>query len=375
MKRYIEEHVIKDLEKKIVLVSGPRQTGKTTLSKMLSEDYDYLNFDNPADRERIVEQSWNRKKELIIFDELHKMKNWKSFIKGVYDVEGIPPRIAVTGSARLDIIRKMGDSLAGRYFQYRLHPLDPKEASGLFDPDKALDRILNFGGFPEPFLEGNKIFYRRWQKTHLDIILRQDLVDLQSVQDIIGIETLIYMLKSRVGSRISYSSLARDLQKDHKTIKNWLTLLENLYVIFAVRPWHDNIARAILKEPKYYFYDTGQVNGNEGTRLENAAACSLKKQLDYLEDVFGKNCGLFYIQNKQGAEIDFTVCQDNIITHCFEVKLSDGNLSKNFSILKNGFRSARRIQLVKNMRRSKTYRTGEEMHPAADYLAKIDLND
>ena len=333
MERYLKKQILADLSKKIILISGPRQTGKTTLSKMLIDSYDYLNYDNATDRLRISEQSWDRKEDLVIFDEIHKMSNWKSFLKGIFDVEGLHPKILVTGSARLDTVRKVGDSLAGRYFQFRLHPFDLKELKGEIEPDDILERLLMIGGFPEPFLENDISFYKRWKKTHLDIILRQDLIDLESMRDIQGIETLIQLLKSRVGTTVSYSSLARDLGKDHKTIKKWLIILENLYVIFPVSPWHRNIARAILKEPKYYFYDTGQVEGDEGIRLENVVASSLLKELDYLTDVLGYSTSLHFIQNKQKQEIDFAVQIDNKITHFFEVKLSDSNLSRNFNIL------------------------------------------
>ena len=134
MKRYLTHQIRVDLEKKIVLLTGPRQCGKTTLSKMLSDNFDYLNFDNPEHREGLLERSWDRSRDLIIFDELHKLRNWKSWLKGVYDTEGLRPRIIVTGSAKLDTYRKVGDSLAGRFFQFRLHPLDLKEIKEMENP-------------------------------------------------------------------------------------------------------------------------------------------------------------------------------------------------------------------------------------------------
>ena len=275
MKRYLEKYVLEDLKNKIVLLTGPRQTGKTTLSKMLVTGFDYFNFDNKEDRLNLLEKSWDRSKDLIIFDELHKLRNWKSWLKGIYDTEGIPPSIIVTGSAKLDAYRKVGDSLAGRFFQFRLHPLDLKEIQNTLKPENLeaeLDRLLNTGGFPEPFLNGSSRYYNRWKKSHLDIIIKQDLIDLENVQQITLIETLIQLLKKQVGSPVSYSSLARDLQCSDKTIKRWLTILENMYVIFRVTPFHKNIARSILKTPKFYFYDTGQVVGDPGAKLENLVA-------------------------------------------------------------------------------------------------------
>lgn len=187
MKRYLTKYIQEDLVSKIVLLTGPRQTGKTTLSKMLKSDYDYFNFDSLEDRLSLQEKSWDRSKDLVIFDELHKLKNWKSWLKGVYDTEGIPPSILVTGSAKLDTYRKVGDSLAGRFFQFRMHPLDLKEIKKFIMPvnlEAELDKLLEVGGFPEPFLNGTNRFYNRWKKSHLDIILKQDLIDLENVQQI-----------------------------------------------------------------------------------------------------------------------------------------------------------------------------------------------
>lgn len=373
MKRSIEPNIKKDISRKIILLSGPRQVGKTTLSKMLSDEYDYLNYDSAHDRLIISEKIWNRKKELIIFDELHKMKNWKSWLKGVYDTESRPPHLFVTGSARLDTVRKVGDSLAGRFFRFRLHPIDVLEAASICKPDEALDRIMRIGGFPEPFLENDDIFYKRWKKTHLDIILRQDLIDLETVNDIKSIETLVELLRYRVGSTISYSNLANDLQKDPKTVKRWLQILENLFIIFPVTPFHQKITRAITKEPKYYFFDTGQVIGDDGAVLENAVACALLKELHRREDILGVDGRLHFIKNKEKKELDFAVFQDGRITHLIEVKLSDDNLSRNFFSFEKYFPDSQKIQLVKNLSREKTYPTGESILKAADFLAELEL--
>ena len=128
MERYLTTALSEEAGRKILLLTGPRQCGKTTLSKMLRPDYQYINYDLAEHRLLLREKSWDRQKALVIFDELHKMDQWKAWLKGIYDVEGMPPALLVTGSARLDAFRKTGDSLAGRQFQFRLHPLDFKEA-------------------------------------------------------------------------------------------------------------------------------------------------------------------------------------------------------------------------------------------------------
>src|SRR4030042_351935 len=284
MRRYLEEPIKRDLGKKIVLVSGPRQVGKTTLSRQLFEPSVYLNLDSGPDREMIRKLEWDRKARLVLFDQLHKMKNWKSGLKGVYDTEGIPPAILVSGSARLDLFRKGGDSMAGRFFSYRLHPLSVREICDYLQEkaEDAVHQLLRLGGFPEPYLGKDEDAARRWRRTHIDTIIRQDLLDLERVRDLKSIEILIDLLRMRVGSSTSYSSLAEDLQVSIPTVKHWLEILENLYVVFPVRPYHKNIPRGILKEPKYYFYDTGAVGGDLGTRLENVVALALWRELHWL---------------------------------------------------------------------------------------------
>lgn len=381
MLRKISDFIKKDLEKKIVLLSGPRQVGKTTLSKDLTDRYQYLNYDSDSDRLLLKEKSWDRANSLIIFDEIHKLPQWKSqwkrWIKGIYDTEGIPPSLLVTGSARLDIARKMGDSLAGRYFQYRLHPIDLKEAktqAKSWNEKKMFQKLLKQGGFPEPFFSEEPEFYPRWRKSHLDIILRQDLLDLESVRNISGFETLIALLRTRVGSTVSYSSLARDLKKDPKTVKRWTEILENLYVIFKVTPYHKNIARALLKEPKFYFYDCGQVIGDEGARLENLIACSLLKELQFLEDTLGLETKLHFIRNKQQQEIDFAIVINSKLQWLIESKWSDDQLSTQLQHLGKLFPAAKKIQLVGELSREKTFPSGEEIRSASRWLSQMDLS-
>lgn len=377
MERHLKTHILEDLKRKIILLTGPRQTGKTTLSKMLCDDFDYLNYDNADHRIAFVEKTWDRARELVIFDELHKLKNWKSWLKGIYDTEGIPPSIIVTGSAKLDLYRKAGDSLAGRFFQFRLHPLDLKEIRISLKPaslEDSLDTLLTIGGFPEPFLSGANRFYNRWKKSHLDIILKQDLIDLENVQQITSIETLIQLLKKNVGSPASYSSLAGDLQCSDKTIKRWLAILENMYVVFKVLPYHKNIGRAILKSPKYYFYDNGQVEGDHGAKLENLVACALLKEIHFQADCLGEDFQLYYLKNKDGREIDFLVTRAGVPENMIEVKWRDENLSPNFKAFEKYLPNARKLQLVKELKREKTYPDGGEVRSVQDWLAHLSLS-
>jgi len=373
MKRTLQNFIKKDIPDKIILLSGPRQVGKTFLSEMISDNYQYYNYDLAEDRLSLKEKSWLKDRELIIFDELHKMPQWKSWLKGIYDTKNYPAGLLVTGSAKLNIYRKMGDSLAGRFFQYRLHPFDLKELKGKFDPEDTFNRLITLSGFPEPFLKNDNTFYHRWKKSHLDIILRQDLLDLENVHQIQSIETLIELLKHRVGSPISYLSLAEDLQKDAKTIKRWLTLLENMYLIFSITPYHKNIARSLLKSPKYYFYDNARVVGDNGVKLENLAACALKKELHFLEDTLGFDTSLHYLRNKDGKEIDFLVVINNQPVLMLEIKWANNKVSKNFHAFIRYLPDIAKIQLVKDIHKEKEFASGIKLLNAVHWFENIDL--
>jgi predicted AAA+ superfamily ATPase len=374
MKRYLEKHIREDLASKIVMLTGPRQTGKTTLSKMVTPDYDYFNLDNPEHRLNLIERSWDRSKELVIFDELHKMAKWKSWLKGVWDTEERPPSILVTGSAKLDTYKKVGDSLAGRFFQYRLHPLDLKEIHQILQPEsmqEVLEQLMELGGFPEPFLKGSKTFYNKWKRSHLDIIIRQDLIDLENVREISSVETLIQLLRKRVGSPLSYSSIARDLNCSDKTVKKWMIMLENMYVIFRVAPYHRNIGRSLLKAPKIYFYDTGQVLGDSGVKFENLVACAVLKEVQHLQDCFGQDMRLYYLRTKDGREVDFLITKDGNPLILLEVKLSDDSPSSALQIFSSNFPSVKKIQIVKELHREKTFPDGLEIRQAHKWLSSF----
>ncbi len=352
MKRYIQENISTDLEKKMVFITGPRQVGKTYLSKSLLKDFSssaYLNYDDLDNASIIKKKLWPHHVQFIIFDEIHKMKNWKQFLKGVFDTRPNCQRILVTGSSRLETFRQTGESLAGRYFHYRLNPLSVKELAGTIPADEALFSLLKLGGFPEPFLSGSEQEAQRWRKQYYKDIIREDILDFSRIHEIRSLRLLLEMLRRRVGSPISYSSLSGDLQIAPNTIRKYISILESLYIIFCVRPFHANIARAILKEPKIYFYDSGFIDGDEGIKLENTVALCLLKHVQYLEDTTGREISLHYLRTKDGKEIDFVLADQKEPTHFIEVKSSTGNLSKSLILFKQKFPQTSAVQLVLNL--------------------------
>lgn len=373
MKRMQMPAIAEDLHQKMVFLAGPRQAGKTTLAKTLGEgfkSYQYLNFDAETDRLTILRQEWNRQTDLIVLDELHKLKGWKRRIKGVFDTEGNRPKILVTGSARMDVYRKGGDSLAGRYFLHRLYPLSVKEAGGR--PQEALAALMTLGGFPEPFLGGKAEAAARWRKQHLERIVREDVRDLAPVRDIQTLLILIDLLRERVGSTLSYASLASDLSISPHTVKSWIKTLEDLYVIFLVSPYHRNLARAIQKEPKVYFYDTGSVRGDEGARFENTVALCLRKWLHFLEDTKGETWHLHFLRDREKREVDFVLIKNQKVYGLIEVKFSEDNLSPALAYYRDRLQPEEAVQLVCNLKRAKTVE-GIHITAAAEWLSARDI--
>ncbi|MBT4790520.1 MAG: ATP-binding protein [Halobacteriovoraceae bacterium] len=355
IKREISIKIKKFLSKKMVLISGPRQVGKTFLTRsFLTNNYVYLNYDDEDDRKIIQDKSWPRDVDLIIFDELHKKDKWKTWLKSIFDKEGINPNIVVTGSARMEVFKKGGDSLAGRHFHVRLHPLSIKEY-GKGAKKEIIQKMMMLGSFPEPLLSDDMKDSKLWRKSHLERIIKEDLLDLERVNELKKIEVLVQLLSERVGSAINYASLGRDLEVSSHTIKHWLQILENLYVIFKVTPLSKNIAKSILKAPKYYFYDTGRVRANDGAKLENIVACHLLKRNNYLEDIEGEKLDLFYIRDKEKREVDFAIERNFMLEKLIEVKMSDDNLSKPLKYFTDKLTPRESTQIVFNIKQNKQY--------------------
>lgn len=330
MERVQHAHILKDLSHKMVLLTGPRQVGKTFLAKQIAKEFSaslYLNYDNLEDRKIILDQSWLERTDLLIFDELHKMPEWKNFLKGVYDTKPENTQILVTGSARLDVYNQMGDSLAGRYFLHRLLPLAPAELTQLNKPFQ-LEDLLTRGGFPEPFLAKEIVEANRWRFQYINSMLATDVFDFDKVQNIKAMRTIFELLRTKVGSPVSYQSIAKDVSVSPMTVKKYIQILEALYVIFLVTPFSKNIARSLLKEPKIYFFDNGLVKGDVGAKLENLVAVSLLKHVYAKMDYQAENYALHYLRTKEKEEVDFTLVKDQVMEKIIEVKNSNKDISK-----------------------------------------------
>ena len=355
MKRYLDDRVRQDLKQKMVVLTGPRQVGKTTLSRQLVDEQpgsQYLNHDVAAHRAVMLAQSWRGSAPLLVLDEIHKMRDWKSWLKGVADGRSPGQQLLVTGSARMDTFRQSGESLAGRYFRLRLHPLSVREWSEQMQVSApaALTHLLNRGGFPEPALATSDADAQRWRADYFSGLVREDVLEFSRLQEVNAMRLFAEMLRSRVGSPLSLASLSRDLGVSSVTLAKYLDILQALFIVFVVRPWHRNIARATLQAPKVYFYDTGLVQGDDGIRFENLVACHLLKNVQWQQDTRGASVDLHYIRTKDDAEIDFCLSDGDALTHLVECKLSDTKAQRSLIRFAAEWPQAQAVQLVRECR-------------------------
>ncbi len=338
--RYFEDSIVTDLDEKMVFVAGPRQVGKTYLARQIlsgAKHGTYLNWDNRKDRKEIRRAQWPGGQPLVVLDEIHKWRQWKSWIKGEYDQHHERVRFLLTGSARLDIYRRGGDSLQGRYHHYRLHPFsvaELEEGSGkiLVEPGEELafpDRgesetisaLMRFGGFPEPILAQSDRALRRWQKERVDRFLLEDIRDLESVRDLGSLQLLTDLLPEKVGSLLSVNALREDLEVSHKAVSHWLDILDRLYYIFRIKPFASKTIRSIHKMTKAFVWD-GSLVDQEGARFENLIALHLLKFCQLLEDRDGYRMDLCYLRDRAGHEVDFLVTIDRKPWFAVEAKLA-----------------------------------------------------
>lgn len=352
--RYLSQNIVKDLNSgKMVFVGGPRQVGKTTMAKNIGEtgyhDFAYLNWDSRDDRRNIIAGSFPSESKMVIFDELHKYRQWKNHLKGLYDKNDFGKRFLVTGSARLDLYRKGGDSLMGRYHYYRLHPFSLREMIGA-TPEITIGQELNFlknqqelsttrdvlfkfGGFPEPLFAQDETVWRRFQNERLDRLIKEDIRDLETLRDLSKLQIMADLLPDKVGSLLSLNSMREDLEITYKTISLWAQVLENFYFHFRLYPYANSKIKSLRKQPKMYLWDWSQVS-NESARLENMVASHLLKFTHYLHDAQGWKTELFYWRDADGREVDFVVSVGGELWMAIEVKSSDGKISTPLSYFK-----------------------------------------
>ena len=343
--------------KEMIFLSGPRQSGKTTLAqKMIGSSFtnlSYFNYDFIESKKILREDPYFFEKDdrkdaslpLVIFDEIHKHDKWKNYLKGIYDKFHGQYQFLVSGSGRLDTFQKSGDSLAGRYFMFHLYPLTLGELGNSYlSPDDFLNdpivvpvfkkelwdlwnTIDTFSGFPEPFIHGKKPFFNRWYKTYSRQLLYEDIRDMSGIRKIDSLVSLFSILPSKIGSPVSINNLAMNIGTSFNTISDWLTVFDRFFLGFSLSPWTSKIARAIKKEKKIYLMNPSIIE-DSGSRMENIVAIELSRATQLWSDMGFGDFNLHYIRNKEKEEVDFLISESNKPKLLIEAKLSDTNPSK-----------------------------------------------
>lgn len=388
--RYYEE-ALKEIpfsSHKMAFLSGPRQCGKTTLGKILLKERKkggYYNWDDitfrrlwAKDPKQIVPKP-ARSIPLIILDEIHKAKAWKRSLKGVYDTLRSPLDILVTGSAKLNVYKKGGDSLLGRYHHFRLHPFSVAELENgktptpqntyqtLFTDFRSIQKekagifetLLEYGGFPDPFLSHDPKRARLWRQERMERVIREDLRDLSRIPELSQIEMLASLLPERVGSLLSLNTLREDLEVSYDTVKRWLQALDYLYYCFRIRPYSRSVKRSLKKEAKLYLWDYSEIE-NRGTRFENLVASHLLKACHFWTDTGEGKFELYYLRNKQKEEIDFLIAKDQKPWLPVEVKSQSTTLSPAWKTFLPQLTCERGLQVVNREKIWKNFSLGDK---------------
>lgn len=367
-KRYLTEQINADLKKKMVFVAGARQVGKTTLAKhILGSTKGYLNWDIPEQRQAILNQELPPV-DFMVFDEIHKYRSWRNYLKGLYDRIGDSCKILVIGSAKLDYYRYGGDSLQGRYHFLRLHPFSIAELK-ITTSDDLMD-LLKLSGFPEPFLSGSEVEAKRWSREYRHRLLNEEVKDLENVTDLGNLELLSLRLPQLVGSPLSVNSIREDLQVSHKTIVKWLNILERLYAIVRLPPFGTHRLRAVKKEQKHYHYDWTLVP-DMALRFENMVALHLLKWVHFQEDTKGKDIELRYFRDVDGREVDFVITENLNPIYLIEVKWKDAAITRGLKYLKERFPNAEAYQVSAYGEKDYLTPAGIRVMPAIQFLSRF----
>jgi predicted AAA+ superfamily ATPase len=354
--------------RQMALVSGPRQVGKTTTCRAVADHY--LNWDNTDDRRRLLagpasvaaELELDRlraKPPVAVLDELHKYAKWKGLLKGLFDTYGERVRLIVTGSSRLDIFRRGGDSLMGRYFLYHVHPWSVAECLHTDLPDSPIrppseisaadwDALWEHGGFPEPFLKRDPRFTRRWRMLRHEQLSKEDLREVTHVQDLGTLEVLMLILEQRSGQQLVYSNLATEIGVSVDTVRRWVDLLGRLHFGFLVRPWFKNVTKSLRKEPKWFLRDWSGLT-DDGARAETMVACHLLKAAEAWSDLGLGKFELHYLRDKLKREVDFLVVRDGKPWFLVEVKKGDRSLSPALAHFQSETKAAHAFQVVNDL--------------------------
>lgn len=317
IRRVIENKILEMATKyPIIAITGPRQAGKTTLSKLIFQNYRYVSLETPDVLEFAKKDPRGflaQYDKHVIFDEIQNVPELFSYIQTIVDESGMEGQFILTGSQNFLMLEKITQSLAGRVYIYNLLPFSQEEIKSKYQI--SLNETILKGGYPRIY--DKDISPEDYFPSYIQTYIERDVRSIFNIKDLPNFISFIKICAARVGQLFNASSIANELGVDYKTIQNWLNLLETSFILYRLQPWHVNFNKRIVKTPKIYFYDTGlvchllgitkesdlDIHFIKGAVFENYIITELVKQTWNS----GKSLRHFFWRDNTGNEIDLLI--------------------------------------------------------------------
>ena len=301
----------------VLTVTGPRQSGKTTLCRSVFPDKPYVNLESPDVRDHARQDPRSflaSYPDGAIFDEIQRVPELLSYLQPLIDTEPKPGRYILTGSQQFEVMNRIAQSLAGRTAILKLLPLSMEELAGA-GPLPSINRLLYAGFYPRIHDAG--ISPTQALGDYLETYVERDLRQLAAIRDLSLFEKFVRLCAGRVGQLLNLQSLGNDVGVSHTTASSWLTLLEASYVVFLLPPWHANISKRQIKSPKLYFHDVGLaaflLGAENETHIDrHPLRGNLFENLIVIEALKyryhrGKRSNLHFLRDARGNEVDLVL--------------------------------------------------------------------
>ncbi len=262
VKREISPIILSRKEKMpVIVITGPRQSGKTTLARALFADYEYINLEFPDVRARIAADPRFFLTMYdgggIVIDEIQRLPELFSYIQGIVDETGKPGRYILTGSQNFLLVEKMSQSLAGRASLFNLLPFTISEISSGFPVENNFIQLAFQGAYPRIY--DQQLRPTEWYPSYISSYIERDVRQLENIRDLNRFHAFLQICAGRVGQLFNASSIANEIGVSYKTIQSWISILEASFIIFLLPPFYKNFNKRLTKSPKIYFYDSGLI--------------------------------------------------------------------------------------------------------------------
>ncbi len=301
----------------VLAITGPRQSGKTTLAKSMFPGKPYVTFEDPLVRSRFSEDPHGFMNSFAstgaIMDEVQHVPDLFSYIQGEVDSDPRRGRFILTGSQQFGMIERITQSLAGRIGLVELLPFDLKEIGKIEKKERSWDEYILFGGYPAIY--DRNIRPSRWHSDYLATYIQRDVRQISQIHNLDTFTMFLRLCAGHIGQLVNTNKWASACGVDHKTIKHWLSILQASYVVKLLAPYHKNFKKRLVKTPKLYFYDTGlacrlldidhhkyiEQHPLRGALVENWVFSELMKGFFN----HGRKDNLYFWRTHGGEEIDF----------------------------------------------------------------------